>query len=595
MKKKIFFYYLILTVIGVSITGFFTSQLTQTFYKLEVKENLRNAATLINYQISNDISRGIKFDYDEAAKVYSRILNQASQLNSKDSRNYSRVTFINFDGRVLGESQADYQSMENHADRKEVLEAIEGKIGEDIRFSKTLQVNLVYVAVPIKDAQVIVRVSLPMVQMKKIDMIIWNYTIIGILAGLVLTTILALRFSLWVTHPINELISLSREIAKGNYSKHVAVKSNDEFGQLANTFNEMAYKLEKTVADLVDKNVKVDSIMNSMINGIVAVDQEYRIMLINSMACEMFGIENTPEIIGSNILEVIRHHQINILLKETIGTNTSQINEIIIGKPDDKVLRIFTNPIKSKDKFSINSGGIIFIQDITNVKKLEQIRTEFVSNVTHELKTPLTSIRGFIETLRSGAINDKEVSDKFLEIIDIEAERLYMLINDILQLSEIESKQKDTNIGTHNLKSVIDETISILQGVAERKEVTLSCEVDETLKIVANRDRIKQMLINLIENGIKYNYKNGGVHVKAVREEGKITISVADTGIGIADEHLPRIFERFYRVDKGRSRNMGGTGLGLSIVKHIVNLYNGDIKVSSEFGKGTTFIIRLPA
>ena len=225
---------------------------------------------------------------------------------------------------------------------------------------------------------------------------------------------------------------------------------------------------------------------------------------------------------------------------------------------------------------------------------MEQIRTEFVSNVTHELKTPLTSIRGFIETLRNGAINDPDVAEKFLEIIDIEAERLYMLINDILHLSEIETKQKDNNIETYEFEPIVEEVLSILQGAADKKNVALISEVKNDIKITANRDRIKQMLINLIENGIKYNNEGGNVMISANKAEGKVIFSVKDSGIGIAKEHLPRIFERFYRVDKGRSRNMGGTGLGLSIVKHIVNLYSGDIKVNSEPGEGTEFIIKLP-
>jgi two-component system phosphate regulon sensor histidine kinase PhoR len=302
----------------------------------------------------------------------------------------------------------------------------------------------------------------------------------------------------------------------------------------------------------------------------------------------MFGIKDKPDVIGTRIIELIRNNQINHLLGETIEKNAPLTNEIIIGSPEDKVLRIYTSPVKSQDSKGINSGGIVFIQDITNIKKLEQIRTEFVSNVTHELKTPLTSIRGFIETLRSGALNDKEVADRFLEIIDIEAERLYMLINDILQLSEIETKQKDSNIDSYSLKSIVEETISILQGVADKKSVELKYDIGDSITIVANRDRIKQLLINLIDNSIKYN-------IRALKSEGKIIITVKDTGIGMAKEHLPRIFERFYRVDKGRSRNMGGTGLGLSIVKHIVNLYSGDIKVNSELGVGTEFIVRFPS
>jgi len=586
---------MVLIIIGVSITGFFTSKLAQKFYRYEVEERLVNLASLIQYQIQQNISKGDRIDFDRAAKDYAQILNRYANSNSDLQDLNARVTFIDFDGRVIGESQASYLEMENHLNRKEIKEAIQGKVGSDSRFSNTLKVEFLYVAVPLNTSRAVVRVSYPLVQIKKINELIWYYAIAGILAGLLFTMLLALKFSESLTQPINELIAISREISLGNYSKRVNIKSKDELGQLADTFNEMAEKLEKTVADLKDKSLKADSVMDSMTNGIVAVDTDFSIILINSIACEMFGIKNDSEVIGTNILESIRNRQINNYLRETIEKNVSTVNEITLASPVGKVLRVYTNPIKPRESSGPNSGGIISLHDITNIKKLEHIRTEFVSNVTHELKTPLTSIRGFIETLRNGAINDREVAEKFLEIIDIEAERLYILINDILQLSEIESKQKDTNIYTYNLRSIIEEVMSILEGMATKKGVELSFDTDKRIKINANKDRIKQMLINLIDNAIKYNVKGGKVLVKAFKSEGRIIITVKDTGIGIPPEHIPRIFERFYRVDKGRSRSMGGTGLGLSIVKHIVNLYNGDIKVISEPGAGTEFIVQLPA
>ena len=357
----------------------------------------------------------------------------------------------------------------------------------------------------------------------------------------------------------------------------------------------MTLKLEENMTQMTDKSIKIDSIIDSMPSGIIAVDTHSRIILINSIACETFDIINNPGIIGVNIIELIRNNKINLLLNESIEKNVSLVNEIFLSSPSEKVLRIYTNPIKTKTSESINSGGLLFMQDITSIRKLEQIKTEFVSNVTHELKTPLTSIRGFIETLRGGAINDTDVSERFLEIIDIEAERLYTLINDILQLSEIETKQNDTNIETYTLKPIVEEIFSILQGTAEKNGITLVYDISDKLKIVANRNRIKQMLINLVDNGIMYNCPNGNVRIHAYKAAGKVVITVKDTGIGIPPDHLPRIFERFYRVDRGRSRSMGSTGLGLSIVKHIVNLYIGDIKVYSQPGKGTEFIISLPA
>jgi two-component system, OmpR family, phosphate regulon sensor histidine kinase PhoR len=595
MKKKIFLYYLVLIIIGVSVTGLFTTQLVQRFYKNEVEEKLKSTATLIEYQVSDNISKNIKVNYNAVAQKYAELLDHSAKSKIPIDKINTRITFINFNGKVLGESQYDYLEMENHLNRKEIQEAMKGKIGEDMRFSKTLKVNFLYIAMPLRSEKVVLRVSVPLIQLEKIDVIIWHYTVIGIFVGLFLTTLLALKFSSYITKPVNQLSSAAREISNGKYSKRVNTKSKDELGQLADTFNDMAEKLEKTVAELTDKNAKVNLIINSMIGGIVAVDNNMKVILINDIAKGMFEIENTHDVIGCNIIEIIRNSQINSYLEQTISDNISLINEVVIRTNEGKVLNIYTNPIISSESPNSNTGGIVFLQDITSIRKLEHIRTEFVSNVTHELKTPLTSIRGFIETLRSGAIDDRNVADKFLEIIDIEAERLYMLINDILHLSEIETKQKDTNVGIYSLKPIAEEVISILQSSADKKSITLKLDVDENLSIEANKDRIKQMFINLIDNGIKYNSKNGSVIIRGFKSEGMVVISVKDSGIGIAPEHLARIFERFYRVDKGRSRSMGGTGLGLSIVKHIVSLYNGDVRVYSQLGEGTEFIIQFPS
>ena len=587
MRKKILLYYIILIITGMSITSFFVTGLAQSLYKNEVKHRLFTVASIFDHEISQALKSGSPIDYNALAEAY------AANLDPDKNTIESRITIIDYDGNVLGESQTDYSSMENHLGRKEVQQAIQGKTGEDIRFSSTLKMDFLYIAVPSSQTESIIRVSVPLDQLKKINAQIWLYCIIGIIAGLLLTTLLAFRFASTISKPVRELIFASKEIADGNYSKRVAVQSNDELGQLAATFNEMADKLDNTVVDLTDKNMKFDAILNSMTNCFVAVDTKMRIILINSISTRFFGL-GAEDILGKKFIEVIRNHQINEIIQQTIESNRSSVSEISIRMPEEGTFRVYASPIKAANDSDVNSGGIITIHDITTMKKLEQIRTEFVSNVTHELKTPLTSIRGFVETLRSGAVNDADVADQFLEIIDIEAERLTMLINDILQLSEIENNLSDTNISKHNLSDIITEVISILQGSADKKNVKLIVETAPKIIIQVNRDRIKQMLINLIGNAINYNIENGSVRIKAAKVDGRLVISVSDTGIGIAQQHLPRIFERFYRVDKGRSRNMGGTGLGLSIVKHIVNLYDGDINVESEPGKGTEFIVQLP-
>ncbi len=624
MRKKLFLYYTVLILICVIITGAFSYYLTSHFYKTEAEERMISCSLLVSRNLEELLTNNRYVDFDRLAKSYAETLNESSLNNNNQEFNKIRITFINYNGLVLGDSEADYTGMENHSEREEVKEAIQTGIGKAIRFSNTMDTDYVYIAVPIKNSQIIARLSMPLSQIKNIQNIVLGYISLGLIISICVTLIIALRFSKSIINPIEELVAKSSEISFGNYNARAEIKSHDEIAKLAESFNKMAHQLEETVSDLKDKNFKMDTILNNMTDGIIAVDKYKKIIMINSVACSLFDIvpnEFTKEnLIGRNFIEVIREVQIENMLNETLSKKVILSNDFNIDHAGIKTYRIVTIPVKPlnkvqlpeqlniniKDNGYLNSddnsfskfrnGAIISIQDVTNIRKLEKIRTEFVSNVTHELKTPLTSIRGFIETLRNGAIKDETVSDKFLDIIDIEAERLSMLISDILQLSEIESHTKDINITTFDIKKIVSECIEILKPEADKKDVSIKTEFnDDNLFINANKDRIKQMLINLLDNAIKYNKKGGSVLVSVFKQEGCLIIKIKDTGIGIPEEHLSRIFERFYRVDKGRSRNTGGTGLGLSIVKHIVNLYNGNINVVSKINEGTTFTIILPS
>ena len=596
MKNKIVKYTILLVIIAITIAGIFTSALARYFYKYEVQNSNENTAVLLAQQIKELALNNQVIDYNKLAKDYSMLLNN-KPANNKSFSFATRITIIDYAGNVLGDSDSNISEMQNHLDRKEVKEAIQGDIGTDERYSETLKLTYLYVALPIMDKNIIVRVSVPLYQLNAINKAFFLYTILGILVGLLLTIMISVKISKKITAPIHQLINTSKEISSGNYKKRAHIYSKDEIGQLASTFNEMADKLDQTLSGIIDKNVRVDTVINSMRDGIIAVDTNYKILIINTIACDIFGIKHGPGIIGKNLIDITINSKVNSFLKDTIKNNVAFTDEITIFSTkteSDNVYKIYTNPIKNSDLNANNSGGVITLHDVTSVKKLEQIRTEFVSNVTHELKTPLTSIRGFVETLKNGALNDPDVSVKFLDIIDIEAERLYILINDILQLSEIEAMRKDDHIAQNNLAQIINEVVLLLESSASKKNIKLDVITEPNIEIWANKNRIKQMLINLIDNAIKYNIENGSVFIKSSKSNGKTIISIKDTGIGIPEKHQARIFERFYRVDKGRSRNMGGTGLGLSIVKHIVNLYSGDIRIISEPGKGTEFIIQLP-
>jgi len=298
---------------------------------------------------------------------------------------------------------------------------------------------------------------------------------------------------------------------------------------------------------------------------------------------------------GRHLLELIRDTELDDVIQEAIMDSDPREVEVILREPDEKIIRVMTSQIREQDNPLQLTGVVIFMDDVTEIRKLEKIRSDFVSNVTHELKTPLTSISGFVETLKSGEIEDDLTRERFLDIIEIETERLTRLINDILTLSEIENIRGQDHKRIVSASELFDEVKPMMNAVNRDKKVTLEYEVAKNLpNIRINEDRFKQMMINLIDNAVKYTPDNGKVVVSAYTKYKKLVIRVKDTGIGIPEEDLPRLFERFYRVDKARSKKMGGTGLGLAIVKHIVLSMNGTIKVNSEVGKGTEFVITIP-
>lgn len=585
MRKRILKYFLFLVFLVLFITILFSSEIARKYYTAEVENKLQGLSFAIEYYLTDTDNNPI-LDYGVIARDFAEKYNVDNNLGPEGLR----ITFVDFTGQVLGDSEIDYREMDNHLDRAEVQEALKNGKGEEIRYSNTVKANMLYVTRTLEDQQVLVRVSIPLVQLQQIEKSIRFYSLLILVVAMILAVIVSLSFSGSITKPLKDLTFASQEIANGNYNKRIAVRGNDELGQLAQNFNEMGAKLDLTIADLQRKRAQIESIVNSLAVGLVAVDKYMRIILLNPAAVGFFAINDGKSIIGTRIIEHIRHNQIISMLNETIEKNATLYADVAYN---GMIFQVNTNPIKANYSYPDNSGGIIFLQDITKIRKLEQLRTEFVSNVTHELKTPITSIKGFTETLKSGAIDNKEVAVKFLDIIDIEAERLYNLINDILQLSEIENKE-ESGLESFSLREVVADALLVVENMAIEKQVSLENLVDYSIKLNANRNRIKQLFLNLLDNGIKYNVSGGSVTITAYCDPGKVVISVKDTGIGVPAEHQARIFERFYRVDKGRSKERGGTGLGLSIVKHIVQLYNGDIKVRSEVNQGTEFVIQLP-
>ncbi len=573
MRKKLFGFFMVIIVLTVSITGAISYNFTKDIILKTNKESLESETIIASEYIKQNTE-----NLNEVCKFIKEKIGK-------------RVTIIKENGEVIADSDQNVENLDNHKERKEIQQASQYGSGQSVRYSSTEKNNMYYYAkkVNFNGEDYIIRLSVKFNSIKEIQQNYFTTIVYVILGGIIIASIFMYNFISVITKPIIKLTRLATTISLGNYDRRIDVSSNDEIGQLGEAFNLMTQRLQDTIANLGDKQNKLMSILSNSEDGIIIIDQNKRILLLNPAAQIMFNLDD--DTIGKYFIEAIRNYDLENIIKDVPDEEV----EVTITYPSVKNLRIrATNAINYENSEEI-LGVLVVIQDITKVKKLEQMRSDFVANVSHELKTPLTSIKGFAETLK--IVEDKETRDKFLDIINIEAERLSRLINDILTLSELENKElKESEVPEKvNVNDSVYEVYSITKQVAKNKNINVSYEpLDEEIFILGDRDKFKQMLINIVDNAIKYTNNEGNVYISLRINGNNLIISVKDTGIGIPQEHIPRLFERFYRVDKGRSRDSGGTGLGLAIVKHILVLFQGKIKVNSEINKGTTFTITLP-
>ncbi|GAU77656.1 two-component system histidine kinase PnpS [Fusibacter sp. 3D3] len=578
MRKKILgTFIIIITVLTLSFVMITNNSLISAML-IQHETNLTNEVRLTENLLK--VSYHEAFDFQGFCEEIKQSIN-------------ARVTIINSEGVVLADSDEVPELMNNHLNRAEIIET--NKTGQPEtakRFSNTLNTDSLYVAkkTTIEGVNYFIRISEPLVDIDAITKAIRSYSMLVIIFTALMAILISFIITRRITKSLYQLTEMSNLISNGEYGKKIYNQSKDQIGLLTDSFNLMSKNLERSINEITSRNSELESILNSMINGIIAIDKNRNILMINKISFEILNLPEDYVVENESMYKIIRNDEIAEMVEISINQGVSQIKEIQYVHLD-KILRIYINPIRTANDENI--GSIVVIQDVTQIRKLEQMRSDFVSNVSHELKTPLTSIKGFVDTLKQGAINDHDTAMRFLDIIEIESDRLHRLITDILLLSEIESMDRDSEYLEANLKAVLEEVFEMLKSKADEKNIALKFSVERDYIISANRDRIKQMFINLIDNAVKYTEK-GQVQVTIVEKNPWIQILVKDTGIGFSEVHKERLFERFYRVDKGRSRSQGGTGLGLSIVKHIVLLYKGKISVESTPGQGTTFEILLP-
>jgi two-component system phosphate regulon sensor histidine kinase PhoR len=413
---------------------------------------------------------------------------------------------------------------------------------------------------------------------------------VGLFFTLGLAFVLASVLAKTLIAPINRIIHISSKFAQGDFSRRIFQSSDDEIGKLAVTLNKMAQDIEEKIREIATKNQHLEAIFNSMIEGVIVTDSSSKIISINHAIEELFDVKKA-QIQGKFFLEGIRNSDISEIISRAIKNAEFISKEIILVMPRAKVVQVNVSPIFEEGNVT---GSAIVMHDITEIRRLETMRRDFVANVSHELKTPLTSIKGFVETLLEGAIEDKENSINFLKIIKDHTDRLNALINDLLDLSHIESKEIVLNKDKFDLAKLVNEIITGFKSQAKKKGVEIKSALPEGLEILADKSKIEQVFANFISNAIKFNKEKGSVLIYSEQFSDKTKIIIEDSGLGIPVRDIPRIFERFYRVDKARSRELGGTGLGLSIVKHIVELHGGAIGVESIEGLGSKFWFSLP-
>ena len=516
----------------------------------------------------------------------------------------ARITIIAPDGRVLGDSAEVSEHMENHGTRPEILEALRIGTGTSVRYSTTVRYSMLYRAFhqtgPNQDR--FVRLALPLTDIDNVIKAVRQSLLAGLGVASAIGLLLAWAFSRHLTRRFQRLVEFSGQVAAGSFPQNFFPESGrDEIALLERHLNEMSLNLRDYLSQIIEEKEKSDSILRCMIEGVLVLDPKGRVLVMNQQARAMFHVPDDLDGHGASVLEITRHPEVHRILEEIsifdFATQTYS-KEVELG--DEHWFRV--SAVRLRDTRENLQGSILVFHDITDIKRFESMRSDFVANVSHELRTPLTAIRGYVETLLHTPPADPKDGRQFLAIIARHSERLSRLTQDLLTLSDLESGKIQLSLQPVDASQLIQRVLEVFFDQAARKQVKLTQRVESGLpKLLGDWDRLQQLFINLVDNALKYTPSAGEIVLEAHSlpvQNGSTTqieIAVVDTGAGIPEKDLPRLTERFYRVDKARSRDLGGTGLGLAIVKHIVQAHRGDLKIESVLNRGTTVRVRLMA
>lgn len=521
---------------------------------------------------------------DEQNPDYQKIAQEYQQAYGQNNR----LTFIAEDGTVLADAPEEDGVLENHLDRPEIKEAINGSFGYEVRRSETKGYDMVYVAKQLPDG-VIVRNAMPLTNVGLIINQTLPVIIMMFIVLVVVVVIFSGRFAKSVLRPFRRLYDSVQAYVSGK-SKNIEVESTySEFEDITRAFTRLAERLNRYIERVKTENKKTALIIDSLSEGLLIVDDEMDVLLINAAAKEILGAREDVE--NENILHFIRRQDVVKKLEKSMAQKKNKRFEV----RDDlsgRVYRFYTSIVADSSFVGNNGYGmLVLISDVTDIEKSERIRKDFAANVSHELKTPLTSINGFAQLIENGMVDDPQKVTEYAKRITEESDRLMGLINDTLQLSELEQISIDESVERVPLADVAHDVLHLLEN--KIKEGGLTTQVNGSASIRANKARMKEMILNLCDNAVKYSKQGGNIEIRLEEDEQNAYIHVRDDGIGIPEEELDRIFERFYRAKNSGAGAVNGTGLGLAIVKHIVSLYDGELTVSSELGQGSEFTVRL--
>ncbi len=555
----------------------------------ETRNSLMDRSRFLQYSIIHAVGGTISENLSSPEHL-SEICDDLGELSS------TRITIILKDGKVIVDSVEDPGLMDNHSDRPEITKAQSGEVGSSIRYSTTLQRNMMYVALPIHEDDEIVAVVRTATPIKEIKHILNIFYIRIAIAGFIITLFaawLSLLHSRRITAPLQEMREGAERYAGGDLSGRLKIKGSEEISALSESMNRMAIQLEDRIHTILHQRKEQKAVYSSMSDAVIAVSAHGFLISINDSAANLLKVDR-KFIRGKVLHEVIKNVDLRLFISKALRTVDGIEEEIILFGENELYLQAQGRPLRDEDDKSM--GAVVVLNDITDIRKMEKTRRDFVANVSHELKTPVTSIKGFSEMLRDGAFEDKENSQRFIDIIARQADRLDAIINDLLSLARIERDEERNEIILSDglVNQVVDNAVLSMRPQAEANGIEITVDNEKDISADINYELLEQAVTNLLDNAIKYSGSGKLIHLKVEKVNRQVSIVVNDQGNGIEAEHLPRLFERFYRVDKGRSREAGGTGLGLSIVKHILKAHNGSVNVTSEIGKGSSFSLLLP-